>query len=116
MFATVFVGQFDPANGRLVYANAGHSPVIFCPAEYKPMFIEADSEPMGILPKTTATERTIFLKSGDLLVVGSDGLYEVHNEGRGNVWPGSVGNGRSVPTHRNGPHAHQQGPGADSRL
>lgn len=80
MFATVFVGQFDLANGRLVYANAGHSPIILCPADYKAMFIEADSEPMGILPKTTATERTIFLKSGDLLVVGSDGLYEVHNE------------------------------------
>lgn len=79
MFATVFVGQFDPSNGRLVYANAGHSPVVYCPSDYKSLFIEADSEPMGILPKTTTTERTIFLKTGDVLIVGSDGLYEVHN-------------------------------------
>ncbi|MBK8904182.1 MAG: PP2C family protein-serine/threonine phosphatase [Anaerolineaceae bacterium] len=79
MFATVFVGQYDPANGRLVYANAGHSPVIYCPDNDKASLIDADSEPMGILPKTTATERTIFLKPCDVLIVGSDGLYEVHN-------------------------------------
>lgn len=79
MFVTVFVGQFDPATGKLVYANAGHSPVIYCPAGNKPSLIEADSEPMGILPKTVTTERTIYLKPCDVLIVGSDGLYEAHN-------------------------------------
>lgn len=80
MFATVFVGQYDPATGRLVYANSGHSPVIYCPDNQKVRLIEADSEPMGILPKTTTTERTLFMKPCDILIVGSDGLYEVHNE------------------------------------
>lgn len=80
MFATIFVGQFDPATGKLIYANAGHSPVIYCPSDGRALTIGADSEPMGILPHTTTVERTLYLSRYDLLIVGSDGLYEVHNE------------------------------------
>lgn len=80
MFATVFVGQYDPQTKQLVYANSGHSPVIYAPANREVQLIEADSEPMGILPKTTTTERTILMRPCDILIVGSDGLYEVHNE------------------------------------
>lgn len=80
MFATVFVGQYDPLTGMLIYSNSGHSPVIYCPTSGSPLFLEADSTPMGILPKTTAGENTIYLKPYDLLVVGSDGLYEAHND------------------------------------
>lgn len=79
MFATIFVGHFDPATGKLVYANAGHSPVIYCPSDGRALLIAADSEPMGILPQTTTTERTLHLNRSDMLIVGSDGLYEVHN-------------------------------------
>ena len=32
MFATVFVGQYNKEQSQLTFANAGHSPVIYCPA------------------------------------------------------------------------------------
>lgn len=80
MFATVFVGQYDPRTGVLVYANSGHSPVIYYPANSAPLLLEADSVPMGVLPRITTSEQTVLLKPNEMLVVGSDGLYEAHDE------------------------------------
>jgi sigma-B regulation protein RsbU (phosphoserine phosphatase) len=80
MFATVFVGQYDPVTRRLVYANSGHSPVIYYSLNNQPMLLEADSVPMGILPRISTSEQAILLSPNELLITGSDGLYEAHNE------------------------------------
>ncbi|MCA9935544.1 MAG: SpoIIE family protein phosphatase, partial [Anaerolineales bacterium] len=47
MFATVFVGQYDAARRCLTYANAGHSPVVFCPAGGAARLLEADGTAVG---------------------------------------------------------------------
>lgn len=79
MFATVFVGQYDPMTRQLVYANAGHSPVIFCPAGDAPRLLEADGAPVGVLPQSLATNQRLSLAKGDVLVIASDGFNEAHN-------------------------------------
>ena len=59
MMATVLVGQYDPASGMLSYANAGHSPVILCPAGGPARLLEADGPAMGVLPEFTLVKETI---------------------------------------------------------
>jgi sigma-B regulation protein RsbU (phosphoserine phosphatase) len=79
MFATVFVGQYDPGSRNLVYANAGHSPVVFCRAGGEAELLRADGTAMGVLPQSFAIDRRMNLGPGDLLIVGTDGLNEAHN-------------------------------------
>ncbi|MGB1250759.1 MAG: PP2C family protein-serine/threonine phosphatase [Candidatus Promineifilaceae bacterium] len=79
MFATVFVGQYDSAFRTLSYANAGHSPVIYCPANGKAIMLEADGTALGILPWCMSEDHNIALDEGDILVVASDGFPEARD-------------------------------------
>jgi phosphoserine phosphatase RsbU/P len=79
MFATVFVGQYEPGSRELLYANAGHSPVVYCPIGGAARLLRADGTAMGILPKSLSADQRLMLQPGDVLVVGTDGLSEAHN-------------------------------------
>jgi len=79
MFATVFVGQYDSVNRQLLYANAGHSPVIYCPAGGEARLLRADGTPMGILPTSLSKDQWIDFQPGDVLVVATDGFSEARN-------------------------------------
>ncbi|MDV7391051.1 PP2C family protein-serine/threonine phosphatase, partial [Arthrospira platensis SPKY1] len=79
MFATVFVGQYNGAKRELVFANAGHSPVIYRPAQGDARLLQADSTALGILPTSRPTNQQVRLHAGDVLVVGTDGLSEAHD-------------------------------------
>jgi len=80
LFTTIFVGQYDPAAGELHYANAGHSPVIYCPASGKAELLESDSPPVGVLPQILAKDFKLKFGPGDLLVVATDGFSEASNQ------------------------------------
>jgi sigma-B regulation protein RsbU (phosphoserine phosphatase) len=80
MFATVFLGQYDVEDRKMLYANAGHSPVIFRPADSDAQLLQADSTAIGILPTNQPENQQLEFQPGDLLVVGTDGLNEAHNE------------------------------------
>ncbi|MBI1279017.1 MAG: SpoIIE family protein phosphatase [Anaerolineaceae bacterium] len=79
MFATVFVGQYDHAEKILYYANAGHSPVIYCPAGGEATLLEADGAPVGVLPNSTCENQAIYFNPGDVLVAATDGFSEASN-------------------------------------
>lgn len=79
MFATVFVGQYEPSKRELIYANAGHSPVIYCPKGGRARLLEADGTPVGILPTSLSQNQRMTFNPGDVLVVATDGLSEAHN-------------------------------------
>jgi phosphoserine phosphatase RsbU/P len=79
MFATVFVGQYDAGRQEFLYANAGHSPVIYCPAGGKAHLLEADGTALGIFPESLSQDQILHFERGDLLVVGTDGLNEARN-------------------------------------
>jgi sigma-B regulation protein RsbU (phosphoserine phosphatase) len=76
MFATVFVGQYRAEGRELLYANSGHSPVIFCPANGSARLLEADDTAMGVLPVSISTVQRLQFDPGDMLVVATDGFSE----------------------------------------
>jgi len=80
-FTTAFVGQYeiDPLRDRLTIANAGHSPVIYCPANQPARLLEADAPPLGVLETISAANHLIALKPGDVLIVATDGFSEAEN-------------------------------------
>jgi phosphoserine phosphatase RsbU/P len=80
MFATVFVGQYDNARRELLFANAGHSPVIYRPAQGGARLLQADSTALGILPTSRPANQQVRMHTGDVMVVGTDGLNEAHND------------------------------------
>jgi len=79
MFATVFLGQFNEKTREYLYVNAGHSPVIYRPAEGSARMLEADGVPLGVLPISLCEEQRVRMGPGDLLIVGSDGFSEAAN-------------------------------------
>ncbi len=79
MFATVFVAQYDNLEKILYYANAGHSPVIYCPAGGDATLLEADGAPVGVLPNSTCENQAIYFNPGDVLVAATDGFSEAGN-------------------------------------
>jgi sigma-B regulation protein RsbU (phosphoserine phosphatase) len=81
VFATVFVGQYDPAMRKLVYANAGHAPVIYRPRDGEPLLLRADSTAIGILPVSHCRNHVLRMDPGDLLVVATDGFSDVRDPG-----------------------------------
>ncbi len=76
MFATAFIGQYEPANRILSYVNAGHSPVMYRAANGHTRLLRADSVPVGIMPNSTCTTQKLRVASGDLLVIATDGFAE----------------------------------------
>lgn len=79
MFATAFIGQYSQARHELTYANAGHSPVIFCPAEGRARLLEADGTAIGVLPVSLCEKQSLSFRAGDVLIVASDGFSEARN-------------------------------------
>lgn len=81
MFTTMFVGRYSPSTGELVYANAGHSPVVFCPRDGQAVLLEADAPPVGVLDFNLCADHTLQMQTGDVLCVTSDGLNEAKDAG-----------------------------------
>jgi serine phosphatase RsbU (regulator of sigma subunit) len=79
MFATAFIGQYHAHSQKLLYANAGHSPVIYRPAGGSARMLEADSTPIGVLRVSLCKDHQVALGPGDLLIVATDGFSEARN-------------------------------------
>jgi sigma-B regulation protein RsbU (phosphoserine phosphatase) len=79
MFATVFVGEFDRETRTLGYANAGHSPVIYYPADGEAQILKADGVPLGVLPINFCEDHRIRMEPGDIMVVATDGFSETRS-------------------------------------
>ena len=78
-FATLFIGQYLPERREILFANAGHSPVIHLRRNEQPCLMFADGTALGILPDTQSRDHCIELQLGDWLIVGTDGLTDAVN-------------------------------------
>jgi serine phosphatase RsbU (regulator of sigma subunit) len=75
-FATIFVALFDPADGRLRYASAGHPPALFLgPDGSAELLREPLGPPLG-LPDTRYDQGERPFPAGSTLVIYTDGLIE----------------------------------------
>jgi sigma-B regulation protein RsbU (phosphoserine phosphatase) len=77
MFATMFVGMFDPRSGRLSYINAGHNPpfVIAADGTLKAT-LRPNGPAVGMLPDIEYEIENAHLAPGDMLFTYTDGVTE----------------------------------------
>ncbi|HEX4992297.1 MAG TPA: SpoIIE family protein phosphatase, partial [Rubrobacteraceae bacterium] len=81
MFVTCFCGILDPESGRFRYANAGHN-LPYSRQEGMAIELRATGMPLGLMPGMSYEEKEITLKSGESVLLYSDGLVEAHDPRR----------------------------------
>ncbi|MCS6880504.1 MAG: SpoIIE family protein phosphatase [Oscillochloridaceae bacterium] len=79
VFATAFVGQYEVGRQQIIYANAGHAPVIYRPLDGEAVLLRAESTALGILPEAHCRNQSLRLVPGDLLVVATDGFSDMRD-------------------------------------
>jgi serine phosphatase RsbU (regulator of sigma subunit) len=79
--ATLWYGEYRPSDGSLTYASAGHPPpVLTCHGDPTELLAQATSPPLGVgVAGDLATEHTVVVPVGAVLVAYSDGLVERHD-------------------------------------
>ena len=76
MFATIFFGVLDPANGRLFYINAGHEPPFIANRSGIKHHLMPTGPAVGAFPDAEFKIAEIQLKPGDKLIGYTDGVTE----------------------------------------
>ena len=109
MFVTAFYAVLDPATRALTYATAGHNPPRLLRGQQIIPLDQHAALPLGIETGQTYDQATIHLKSGDLLLLYTDGITEAVAPTRGHTPRQLFGverldtvlrrNGKSAPTH-----------------
>jgi len=75
MFVTMISGLYDPATGRLRFANAGHIPPLLRRPNQRSVEMPADSPPLGIVPSSKYETEEVDL-NGAQFVLCTDGVTE----------------------------------------
>jgi sigma-B regulation protein RsbU (phosphoserine phosphatase) len=83
-FVTLFCGILDTGDGTLVFASAGHMPlIVYHGSELAVNGITTSAKPLAIFPDDVFSrgleEQRITLHPGDCIVQFTDGLSEMHN-------------------------------------
>jgi phosphoserine phosphatase RsbU/P len=81
-YATFFYGQYDPAQGRFDYVNAGHNPpMIFRGADENGTVtrLEAGGTVVGLVEGVHYEQGSVRLDPGDVLIAFTDGISEAMN-------------------------------------
>jgi len=80
-FMTLFYGLLDEKNRTLSWASAGHDPAFWYHAEAG-NFTEMENTgmPLGVLDDAQFEQADpVMLRAGDIVVIGTDGIWEAHN-------------------------------------
>jgi serine phosphatase RsbU (regulator of sigma subunit) len=84
-YATLFYGLYDDRARTLTYVNAGHPPPLLVrnngAAGPEVVALAASTPPVGLFPQVSASDATISLRTGDCLLIFSDGVSEALNAG-----------------------------------
>jgi serine phosphatase RsbU (regulator of sigma subunit) len=76
LFLTMFLGRLDTSNRILEYSSAGH-PGFHLTTDGQVCTLEATDYPVGLVDAMSAEDcRQIQLKSGEVVVIPTDGFYE----------------------------------------
>jgi serine phosphatase RsbU (regulator of sigma subunit) len=79
-FATMFYGEFDPENKRLIYCNAGHNYPVLIHQDGRAEFLDTGGLILGAFEDALYEKGEIPLQKDDLLFFYSDGLTENFND------------------------------------
>ena len=75
-FVTAFVAIYDTSQGTLVYCSCGHEPALIRRAGDTVEVLKTTGPPIGLVGDADYAEDTVTLKSGDSLMIYTDGLSE----------------------------------------
>jgi phosphoserine phosphatase RsbU/P len=78
-YATFFYGQYDPAQGRFDYVNAGHNPPMLLHRDDGITRLEPGGTVVGLLEGALYEQGSVLLRPGDVLVAFTDGISEAMN-------------------------------------
>lgn len=79
-FMTLFYGVLDPVEKTLSWVSAGHAPTFLYRADGQIEELDSSGIPLGIIENTPyETAKTIKFKPGDILLIGTDGIWETRN-------------------------------------
>jgi sigma-B regulation protein RsbU (phosphoserine phosphatase) len=84
-FASAVFGWFDPATGRLLYANAGHPPSYLRSPGEPLRELEGTGCVLGLIPEAEYSSLAVETQPGSQLFVYTDGLTEA-NDPQGRLW------------------------------
>ncbi|MFX3674884.1 MAG: PP2C family protein-serine/threonine phosphatase [Paenisporosarcina sp.] len=81
MFISMFYGRYNVDNSIFTYASAGHEPALFFDAE-KDDFSELHAKGLllGVVPNVTYNQHDVKMKTGDFVVMMTDGVTECRTE------------------------------------
>lgn len=77
LFVTSAYGLLDTRAGRLRIASAGHTPILWKPADGPLRRLERTGPALGLDPDARYQERTLDLARGDRLLLYTDGLLDL---------------------------------------
>ncbi|MCF0203056.1 MAG: SpoIIE family protein phosphatase [Bacteroidaceae bacterium] len=79
MFVTLIVGELDLSDGRLLFCNAGHDPMLIV-REDEVVTVPMDSNlPVGVMERMPYTLNEAYLNPDDKLLLYTDGIAEAEN-------------------------------------
>jgi sigma-B regulation protein RsbU (phosphoserine phosphatase) len=79
-FITSFYGLIDPEHKRLLYINAGHNPPLLLRADGTSKLLDEGGLPLGVFENSRYSESVVEFRSGDILVLYTDGVVEANNQ------------------------------------
>jgi serine phosphatase RsbU (regulator of sigma subunit) len=79
MFVTAFYGVLHLDSRQLTYVRAGHDKPLLYHADGNLEILDGAGRFLGMLPDLSVEERTVELRSGDRLVMYSDGVPDANN-------------------------------------
>lgn len=80
MFATMFFGVLNPANGQMIYINAGHeAPLVYGSDGTIRARLGSTGPAVGMMPNTDFQIEQVRLYPGDSLFTYTDGVPEAHS-------------------------------------
>lgn len=84
MFATIFFGVLDPADGKLVYINGGHEAALVLDRNGIRENLVKTGPAVGVFPETSYQYKQIQLRPGDLLFAYTDGVPDARSADHAN--------------------------------
>jgi serine phosphatase RsbU (regulator of sigma subunit) len=78
-FTTAVIGEYEPSTRKLRYVNAGHNAPVIRRADGSTERMESGGLPLGIMPDAVFPDAAVELRTGDTLVLFTDGVVEAFN-------------------------------------
>jgi sigma-B regulation protein RsbU (phosphoserine phosphatase) len=81
MFVTVLTTIFNPRTKTLTYSSCGHNPGLLMRESGEMEQLSTSGIAMGAIPMEEVEGKSLQLKSGDVILLYTDGVTEAHNQG-----------------------------------